>query len=42
MVYFSDRVIEKIAPEYRQTISQEMWFGLILERLGHDYYRSGN
>jgi len=40
LVYFSDRVQEKIAPDYRQIIPYEMWFGLIQQRLDNDYYRS--
>lgn len=40
LVYFSDRVVEKIAPEYRQTIPQEMWFRLIVLRIQNKYYRS--
>jgi len=42
LIYFSERVVEKIAPEYRQTIPQEMWFILIQQRLENDYYRSAN
>lgn len=40
LVYFAERVEEKIAPDYRQIIPQEMWFSLIQKRLDNDYYRS--
>jgi hypothetical protein len=41
LLHYSDRVTEEIAPDYRKTISQEMWFSLILRRLENNYYRSG-
>lgn len=40
LVYFKERVQERIAPNYRQIIPQEMWFDLLLQRLNNKYYRS--
>ena len=40
LVNFKERVQEKIAPEYRQIIPNEMWFDLLMSRLNNKYYRS--
>ncbi|CDW76602.1 UNKNOWN [Stylonychia lemnae] len=37
---FMERVPEKIAPDYRQHVSAEMYISLVLERLLNKYYRT--
>lgn len=37
---YVDRVREEVAKDYRVVISQEMWFYLIKERLGRNFYRT--
>lgn len=40
LIYFREQVQERIAPEYRQIIAQEMWFDLLHARINNKYYRS--
>lgn len=37
---FIERVLEKIAPDYRQHVVAEMYIGLVLERLLNKFYRT--
>ena len=40
LIYLKERVQERIAPDYRQIIANEMWFDLLNARLTNKYYRS--
>lgn len=40
LVYIIDRVQERIAPDYRESIPHEMWINIILKRVQNGFYRT--